>query len=149
GQVQPAGILEEQANPSLVSRVQDRVRSGCAEILDQIIDRVSFVGQRIAQGGTAQEHREVFPTVARIVEQRLEQQMLEEVLPPDIDDKCITGLELGYVGEVLVRSHTEVDTALDSKLLEFSKRMQIGRLVGHIIVIPEIPAFLGKTLDQL
>src|SRR5213594_4297252 len=96
----------------------------------------------------AQEIEKIFLTVAGQVKHSFEKQVLEKVLSSDVEDKGIPGPDLGDVGEVLIRPHAEINSALDAQFPELGNRVEVRSLVRNKVVVPEITAALRDPLDE-
>src|ERR1043166_8580967 len=70
---------------------------------------------RIRRRRFAKEQTEIVEPVPRQREDRLEEQMLEEIVAPDVDDERDLRPHGGDVGEVLVRSDADVCAAVRSE----------------------------------
>src|SRR5213592_4160538 len=82
------------------------------------------------------------------MKERLEEKVLQEILPPDVYDKCIVRPELCDVGKVLVGPYPEVYASLDAELPQFPQRMQVGGFIGYEVVIPKVSSLFGDPLDD-
>ena len=80
--------------------------------------------------------------------ERLEEKMVEEVVPTDVHDEGDLGADLGDVGEVLIRADTHVRAAAEPSVLEGVEDVQISRLVRDEVVRVEVPARLRDPMDE-
>ena len=81
---------------------------------DDLADAAAVPLHHVVRHRAARQQREVFHAVARHLEQRLEQQMLQRVVATDVDDERNARADLPDVREALVRADSDVRTARDS-----------------------------------
>src|SRR5436309_246624 len=74
--------------------------------------------------------------------------MEQEILPAYIQDDGQTRTGLGYVGKVLLRPHTQINSVTNTKTPEAAQDLQIGRFVGNQIVRIKEAGILGKARNQ-
>src|SRR5688572_17910841 len=82
------------------------------------------------------------------MEDRLEHKMLNHRLAPNIENKCNAGTNLGNIGKVLLRSHAEIRASGISQFLQLVDYMQIGSLVGYVVIGTKESIFFREFLDN-
>ena len=95
----------------------------------------------------AEQQREVLDPRPRQREQRLEEQVQQQVVAPDVDDEGDVGPDRGDVGEVLVGTDADVRAAADAALLQVRNDVQIRALVRDQVVGVEVSRRLGQRRD--
>ncbi len=102
----------------------------------------------IRRGDPAVERRQVLHARGRLLHERLQQEVVKEIVPPDVHDERQRGTELCDVGEVLVGAHAGVRAALQIQRLQPVHHLEVARLVGDEVVGIEVPARLADPLHQ-
>src|SRR3989442_10905294 len=74
--------------------------------------------------------------------------MLQQVLPPDVDDDCLLGTNLGQIAEVLIRADANVDSASDTELPHPGHNREVRTFVGNKVVAVEKTARFAERLNQ-
>ena len=98
--------------------------------------------------GLPKHESEVLYAVLSELEERLEPEVLEEVVPTDVDDEGKVRLELRNVGEVLIRSNAHVYATTHAPLSHCSHHVEVGCFIRDQVVGIEVSARLGKLVDQ-
>ena len=80
-------------------------------------------------------------------EQRLEQQMQQQVVAPDVDDEGDRRPDLRDVGEVLIRADADIRAAGDARRLQRRDHVEVRALVRDQVVGVEIAALFREPLD--
>ncbi|MDO8542185.1 MAG: hypothetical protein Q7S40_17235 [Opitutaceae bacterium] len=91
----------------------------------------------------ASQKAQVFHASRRFLEQRLEQQVQQQIVAPQIDDVGNGRLDLRDVRVVLIRADADVGAAVDVRLGERRHHVQIRLLVRNEIIPAEVAARLG------
>ena len=94
------------------------------------------------------QHAQILHAVLRGRENRLEQQVEQQVVAPDVDDERFGGPDAGDVGEILVGADADIDAARDAGLFERGHDVQVRLLVGNQVVGIELAVGLRELLDQ-
>src|SRR5262249_15210813 len=98
--------------------------------------------------GAARQQAEELDPVARRREQRLEQQVKQQVVAPDVDDERRCGPDPRDVREVLIGADADVHAARDAALLERGRDVQVGALVRDQVVGVELAVWLGELFAE-
>ena len=83
------------------------------------------------------------------MEQRLEQQVQQQVVAPDVHDERDRGTAFGDIREVLIRSDADVGAPLEILGAERGQHLQVRRLVRDQVVGIEVAAALRERRDRL
>src|SRR5947208_6101734 len=93
--------------------------------------------------------RKEIRAIAGELEKGFIHQVLDHVLPPDIDDESDFRLECGNVSKILLGTDSQVNTSGLRDLLQPRNYPLKTHLVGKKIFEPEVSPFLGKTGHDL
>ena len=140
--------VREIVNDLAQIRVEERLVGGRGCVCSKQFSRRGVRAEPWRPFPREQARHEVRPAGGQL-EQRLVHQMLDQVLPPDVDDERHLRLQRGDVGEVLLGTDAEVDAA---RLGPRAKRRDDGldgRFVRHEVVEREVPFRLRELADEL
>src|SRR5215471_19318559 len=73
--------------------------------------------------------------------------MFEHVLTPNIDDEGDLRFDCGDVGEILLRSDTDVGASLSHQLQRWNDSL-IGNLIREEVLISKRPALFGELRNH-
>jgi hypothetical protein len=93
------------------------IRFGLLDGCDDLFN-CGALGKGRAVYGTAGQERKILLTRFRLFHEHFEYQVLQHVVATDVDDESDAGLNVRNIGEVLIRSDTDIDTAFDSELVK-------------------------------
>ena len=142
-----AGLRDRLVHAGAEDRERARVEHGRLDLRDDLVEgRVTPV-LCVGWHGSSEQHREVLDARSRQGEQRLEQQMKQQVVAPDVDDEGNVGPDRGDVQKVRFGPDADVRAAFDAALLEVWNDVQIRTLVGDEIVGIEVASRLGERRD--
>ena len=119
------------------------------DVVDQLLNRFRAPPIDVAREWLTEQQAQILHSITRHGEQRLEQQVLEEVVSPDIDHERDVRPNRRNVREVLVGPDPDVGTALNLQSAHAVKHVQVRRLVRDEIVGGEVTAGLRQPLHQL
>ena len=130
--------------PDHSSRRLELVRVRCALVdeLDDLRDGPAVPLRDIVRHRAPRQQRQVLHPVPRHLEQRLEQEVLEEVVAANVDDERNARPDLRHVREVLIGPDADVRAAGDADPPHAAEHVEVRRLVGDQIVGVEVPAGL-------
>ena len=83
----------------------------------------------------------------RRFEQRLEEEVQQEIVAPDVDDVRDGGPDASDVREVLIRPHTNVRAALHPARDQLRYDVEVTTFVRNEVVGVEHPFRLGEPFD--
>ena len=99
--------------------------------------------------GTSEQQAEIVDPRFRHREQRLEDQVQQQVVAAQVDDEGDARLDLRDIGEVLVGTHADIRAAGEARIAQGRHDVQIRPLVRDEVVGVEIAAGLGQLRDAL
>jgi hypothetical protein len=105
-------------------------------------------GVDVGRHGLAEQEAEIFETVARQREEGFEEQVLEQVVAPDVDDEGDRRTYELDVREVLIGADPEVYASVRADLAQLACDLEVGLLVGDDVVGIEIAAGLREARNE-
>ena len=110
---------------------------------------IGWSSQRTASAGTGRpsQQGQIVRPVPRTGEQRLEEQVLQQVVTPHVEQEGNVGAGAGDVREALVRPHADVGAAAHAEPVERAHDVQVAALVRDEIVGVEVATRLRELGD--
>jgi hypothetical protein len=135
-------------------RVELRGRRRGARIARRAVDparervrRRAGPALHVAGRRTAEQQRQILDARRRFDEQRLEEQVQQEIVAPDVDDERDGWPEVRDIREVLIRADADVRAAGEAGRRERGHHMQVRPLVRDQVVRVEVAFRLGQLRD--
>jgi hypothetical protein len=94
------------------------------------------------------EASQEFHPCRRPFDERLEQEVVQQVVTPDVGDERDHGRDLRNVGEVLVRPHAHIGAPGHAQPIHGPEHLEVAALVGDQVVRVEIAARLRDSGHQ-
>ena len=154
---QGGGVVGGEGHPELghpaherpvVPGVSGRVDPGAVDVVEEGREGQLGPHREVVGDRPAIEEAEILHPVPGRLEQGLEEEMEQEIVPADVDDEGDLGLELGDVGEAGFGTDAEVGAARDAEGAEGVEGVEVGGFVGDEIVALEVAAGLRELLHQ-
>jgi len=120
------------------------IRRRLLEVGDETIDRRLFPAVHGGRHGPAEQMPEVFDAAVRDVEQRLEEQVQQQVVAADVDDEGDRRPHFADVGKILIGTDADVGAAANTAPLQLGHDLQVRALVRDQIVGVEVAGALRQ-----